>query len=214
MEHDTSVTTLQQPCVWDTYQLAAQLDEKSGRIILLVAFLTMMPMSRCQVDSMSENELMKTEQKWPVYCEPARTSTGNRRFALHLCLYMPHASFLTFLFVLLFCLCPILCFLSLFFCFLFLTLRTTFFLPFSPFLSVFLFLLSVFIFLYVSFFLSLFLFSSFFLSSVLSFLPTFCLYYFCLSLCFSVFLSVFISFEGKSHTDQILGRIYFYSDME
>jgi hypothetical protein len=93
---DTSVTTLQ-PCVWDTYQLAAQLDEKSGRIILLVACLTMMPMSRCHVDSMSENELMKTEQKRPVYCEPARTSTGNRRFVLHLCLYMSHASFLTFL---------------------------------------------------------------------------------------------------------------------
>jgi len=86
-----------------TYQLAAQLDEKSSRITLLVARLTMMPMSRRHVDSISENELMKTEQKRPVYCEPARNSTGKRKFALHLCLYLSHASFLSFL-----CVCPFL----------------------------------------------------------------------------------------------------------
>lgn len=166
-----------------------------------------MPMSRRHVDSISENELMKNEQKQSVYYEPARTSTGNRKFSLHLCLYMSHASFLSFLSVCPpFCPCSFLRFPSLFF--LFLTLHTTFFLFLLSLVCFFSYFLS----LYSSTFPSFFPYFYFHLFFVLSFFPTFCRYYI---VSFSVFFSLpFCVSFFQSHTDEILESIYFYSDME
>jgi len=173
----------------------------------------MMPISRRHIDRISENEIMKTEQKRPVYCQPARTSTGNRKFALHLCLYMSHASFLSFLSV---CLSS------------FLSLSLSLF-PLS-FLSVSYFLLYI---LHSSFLSLLFLvrffscFLSLYNSMFPSFFPYFCFHLsfclpfshscllsvfitFCLSLSCSLFLSVFLSFGGKSHRSSLRKYLFLF----
>jgi hypothetical protein len=183
--------------------------EKSGRIILLVAYLTMMPMSRRHVDSISENELMKTGKKAASLLRAIRNLNWQQKVSiafvsLHVTCFLPLFSFCLssfFVFV------PFLVSFLFYFRFLFLL-----YILHSSFLSlsVFLFLLSVFVFLYVSFFISLFIFSFFFcLPFSLSFLLAVFIT-FCYSLFFSLFLSVFISFFRGQITHRSSFRKYLF----